>query len=142
MKSQPRVGALFHSKKSQAGIEGMMVVSALLLILLTVGVYSYFVEQQLAIYSQEVEYFKSCSELQTALISSSLIDSEFKIMFLHNMTVNGTLKAAYFKDYPLVCSLIVPANGSIVTPSNFDPPVNVTRFISKNGVTNITWGLM
>ena len=128
--------------RSQSGFEAMMVTSSLIFILTAMLIYSYFISQDLDRMQNEADYFDSCSKLQVYLISSTFVDQETVTYFLHNMTLRGDLLTAYSEDPELhfVCPILIPVNGSILVPSEWYYPVNGTKFVSRGGIVNLTWG--
>jgi hypothetical protein len=126
----------------QGGVEAMMVVSALLFILLAMTTYAYFIGQQLDPMQKEADYFDECSKLQTLLVASSLSDREIITYFLYNITLKAGSLTAYSTDpgTDMICPILIPANGTIIVPPSWYYPVNGTKFMSKDGLVNVTAG--
>ena len=128
--------------RSQSSIEALFVIAMLMVLLLTVGIYAYSVQMQLESHLENAEFFKQCASLQTITLTSAYMDQNITALFLQNFTVINNTANTTINGRPYICPLIVPTNGEVIVPSNWSAPVNGTKFVSKDGLVNITWGLI
>ncbi len=125
----------------QAGIETMSVVTMLIFIFMVVGTYVFYLNTQITSYKQETTFYTSCWKLMSYTTSAAFSDKNATTYFLYNYALTPKYHSANTTSFPdYYCQLIVPVTGEVVAPTNWEYPVNGTKFTSEDGVVNITWG--
>lgn len=125
----------------QGSIEAMGVITALIFIFLVIGTYVFWLSNQIRAYEEKVAFFTSCSKLQSNVVSSTFIDKNVTEVFLHEFNLDPTTRAAYSPEFTqLYCALLVPLDGQIIVPNEWEYPVNGTKFVGNSGLVNVTWG--